>query len=94
MTGHVKKHENVTQRQKKKTTTKTDPKMTQITELTDKGFKAATINMFKDFKRKDGRNKCTNGESNRSDVKRKERETNGNLELKSLVAAVKSLARR
>lgn len=41
-TRHVKKHENVTPSQKKKNkTVKTDPNMTQILALTDKGFKAA-----------------------------------------------------
>lgn len=67
ITEHVKKHENVTHNQKKNQL-KTDPKMTQILHLTDKGFKAASTNMFKDLKEKIIIMNVQMGKSNRNRI--------------------------
>ena len=46
---HVKKQETATHNEEKNQVIKMDPKMIQMLELTDKDFKAATINVFKDL---------------------------------------------
>ena len=53
------KLENRTSNQDKKHLMKTDPKITQTLELTDKHYETAIINIFKDLKKKVNRSEQT-----------------------------------
>lgn len=82
--------------QSKENQLKTDPKMTQILHLTDKGFKAASINMFKDLKEKIIIMNAQMGKSNRNRIYVKTTtitnrgKTNRNSELKISTSEMKS----